>query len=312
MFEAAKMLFIYVETPLHAGSGRGLGAVDLPIQRERVTNYPMIQASSLKGRLRAAYRSALGKENHKTEDENDKDPVVLTIFGAAESDDQGGSYAGALSVGDARLLLFPVRSLAGVFAWTTSLDVLQRFKRDAERANLAADWSLPTQGPAEGKVWVSGEALKAGGQVVLEEFSFEPEECSDVATIGAWLADHALPQQNYDYWREQLPQKLCFLPEDAFRDFTQFATEVQTHIKISPATKTVQGGALWTVESLPADTVLYAPLMATRSRNNNGSKLSGSEVLQKLESLNLSRTQLGGDETTGQGIVALRLNGGAK
>lgn len=297
MFEAAKMLFIYVETPLHAGSGRGLGVVDLPIQRERITNYPMVQASSLKGRLRAAFG-----ENH---------PDVTTIFGKAESGEDG-SHAGALAVGDARLLLFPVRSLAGVFAWTTSLDVLQRFKRDAERINLAVNWSLPSQGPAEGKVWVSGEILKAGGQVVLEEFSFEPEERSEVMAIGTWLANHTLPQQNYDYWREQLPRKLCILPEDVFRDFTQFATEVQTHIKISAATKTVEGGALWTVESLPADTMLYTPLMATQSRNNNGSKLSGPDVLQKLELLNLARTQLGGDETTGQGIVALRLNGGVK
>ena len=53
MFDATRLLFIYVDTPLHAGSGRGLGAIDLPIQRERTTQYPMIQASSLKGKLRA-------------------------------------------------------------------------------------------------------------------------------------------------------------------------------------------------------------------------------------------------------------------
>jgi CRISPR type III-B/RAMP module RAMP protein Cmr4 len=53
MFQAACMLYVYAETPLHAGSGRGLGGVDLPIQRERVTGYPIVQASSLKGKLRA-------------------------------------------------------------------------------------------------------------------------------------------------------------------------------------------------------------------------------------------------------------------
>jgi len=53
MFEAKSMLYLYVETPLHTGSGRGLGTVDLPIQRERVTGYPMVQASSIKGCLRA-------------------------------------------------------------------------------------------------------------------------------------------------------------------------------------------------------------------------------------------------------------------
>lgn len=296
MFEAAKMLFIYVETPLHAGSGRGLGAIDLPIQRERVTNYPMIQASSLKGRLRAAFG-----ENY---------PDVTTIFGKAESGEDG-SHAGALSVGDARLLLFPVRSLAGVFAWTTSLSVLQRFKRDMERADNSISWDLPKNGPVEGEIWVGGDALKAGNQVVLEEFSFEPKPNDIIKPLADWLADNALLGQGDAYWQEQLRQKLCILPEDAFRDFTQFATEVQTHIKINAATKTVEGSALWTVESLPADTVLYAPLMATPSRNN-GSKLSGLQVLQKLESLNLTRTQLGGDETTGQGMVALRLNGGLK
>ncbi len=70
MFEAKSMLFIYVETPLHAGTGRGLGAVDLPIQRERTTGYPIVQASSVKGRLRAATdpdqnpKSTLSREEH--------------------------------------------------------------------------------------------------------------------------------------------------------------------------------------------------------------------------------------------------------
>lgn len=58
MFEASAMLYLYVETPLHAGSGTSLGIVDLPIQRERVTHYPIVQSSSIKGKLRAeAYDS---------------------------------------------------------------------------------------------------------------------------------------------------------------------------------------------------------------------------------------------------------------
>jgi CRISPR-associated protein Cmr4 len=57
MFDRAAMLFLYTETPLHAGSGTSLGIVDLPIQRERTTGYPMIQASGLKGCLRDAVDS---------------------------------------------------------------------------------------------------------------------------------------------------------------------------------------------------------------------------------------------------------------
>ncbi len=304
MFKASTILFIYTETPLHVGSGRGLGTVDLPIQRERLTNYPMIQASSLKGNLRAAF---LEKKYQNKEDA----PEFLAIFGQAENG-QEGSHAGALSVGDARLLLFPVRSLAGVFAWTTSLPVLQRFKRDMEWARAPLDWNIPTEGPPDGDIWTAGDTLKAGSQVVLEEFSFNPKPNEVVESIATWLANNALPALNYDYWKEQLRQKLCILPDNAFRDFTQFATEVQTHIKINQETKTVEGGALWTVESLPVDTLLYAPLMATPSRSQNGPKLSESEILQKLQELDLLRTQLGGDETTGQGMVALQLYGGAQ
>ncbi|HLY31875.1 MAG TPA: RAMP superfamily CRISPR-associated protein, partial [Ktedonobacterales bacterium] len=51
-YEAAALLFLYTETPLHAGTGASLGIVDLPIQREVHTQYPMIQGSSVKGALR--------------------------------------------------------------------------------------------------------------------------------------------------------------------------------------------------------------------------------------------------------------------
>lgn len=297
MFEATNMLFIYVETPLHAGSGRGLGAVDLPIQRERTTDYPIVQASSLKGRLRAAAKGKLSDDEWKA------------IFGPETAD--ASDHAGALSTGDARVLLFPVRSLAGVFGWTTSRDALARFLREAQMVGLAVNWSLPPE-PDKDKALVASDALIAGNSVVLEEFSFTPDksQASAVAAIGQWLASHALPQAGYDYWKQALPNKLCILPEDAFRDFVKYGTEVQTHIKLNPDTKTVAGGALWTTESLPVDTLLYAPLMATKARG--GANLTAQEILQKVKGLGLMRTQLGGDETTGQGMVALTFAGGGQ
>ena len=298
MFEAKSMLFIYVETPLHAGTGRGLGAVDLPIQRERTTGYPIVQASSLKGRLRAASDPGLNPQSTLCKAQH------LSIFGPETAN--ASDYAGALSVGDARILLFPVRSLTGVFAWTTSVDALARFWREAQMVGLTVDWQLPSTLDDKSKALVSGSALKAGDRVVLEEFSFTPDEsqADTVQAIGQWLAENALPQTGYDYWKEALPKKLCILPEDAFRDFVLYGTEVQTHIRLNPGTKTVQSGALWTTESLPVDTLLYAPLMATQARG--GTHLSGKDVLKRIKDLHLVHTQLGGDETTGQGMVALR------
>ncbi|MCS7011114.1 MAG: type III-B CRISPR module RAMP protein Cmr4 [Anaerolineales bacterium] len=307
MFEATRMLFLYVETPLHSGSGRGLGAVDLPIQRERITNYPIVQASSIKGRMRAACDPKLNSSSKLSKQEH------LAIFGP-EAGEGASDYAGAISFGDARLLLFPVRSLAGVFAWTTSVDALQRFQRTAEIVGLSLAAMIPPAPPDKETAWVNGDVLVAGESVVLEEFSFKPDQthATAVNAIGQWLANYALPQTpEYQYWRAVLPQKLCILPEDAFRDFVQYATEVQTHIKINPETKTVATGALWTTESLPSDTLLYAPIMATKTREKN-TPLTAKEVIQKVIEVNLTRTQLGGDETTGQGIVALRFSDGGE
>lgn len=295
------MMFIYVETPLHAGTGRALGMVDLPIQRERATGYPMIQAGGVKGRLRAHYKGSM--------DTND----LLAVFGPETLN--ASEHAGALSFGDARLLLFPVRSLAGVFAWCTSVDALARFQREIALTGVSLNISLPNKDgapicPQGNNAWVSGKRNKVEGNntIVLEEYAFEIEE-QDISSVAEELAK-ALPDgAEYTYWKKTLKESLCILPEDAFRDFTLYATEVQTHIKLDPEKKTVETGALWTAESLPVDTIMYVPLIANQSRE--GKKQSAKTVLEKVTNNPPSRINFGGDETTGQGYVALKFMGGA-
>src|SRR5215472_5035767 len=110
-------LYLYTESPLHAGVGSGLSSIDLPIQRERTTQYPMIQGSGIKGKMRAAM------EGNRKELPPDQRLIIDTLFGppAKPADDEkhisGSDHAGALIFGDARSLLFPVRSLSGVFAY---------------------------------------------------------------------------------------------------------------------------------------------------------------------------------------------------
>ena len=68
---------------------------------------------------------------------------VFAAFGPETAD--ADKYAGALSLTDARILAFPVRSLCGVFAWVTCRAVLDRLNRDLNLtgiAPLAADFSL--------------------------------------------------------------------------------------------------------------------------------------------------------------------------
>lgn len=302
MFKESRVLFLYAETPVHAGSGRAAGgATDLPIQRERVTQYPLVQASGLKGALRADFR-----DRKKLKDE---DGLVKELFG--EAGGESNSYAGAVSVGDARLLLLAVRALKGVFAYTTSTHALSLLRRTVELTGqpLALP-QIPSPKDENTALVAPGSDLLLQNKVILEDFSFDAQPQDDVAKIAQWLADNALPQgATFEYWRKTLPKRLCILPENAFRDFCLYATEVQTHVRIEPDKKTVARGALWTAEYLPADSLLYAPLFFTDARSKGNGK-SVEAVVQEFDYLNGAHLQVGGDETTGQGWMAARIYGG--
>jgi CRISPR-associated protein Cmr4 len=298
------MLFLYVETPLHAGVGTGLSSIDLPIQRERTTQYPMIQGSGIKGKLRATAEFARDRGQFFQEDIN-------VLFGPPTGG--GDDFAGALIAGDARILLFPVRSLSGVFAYTTSYDVLSRFERDIERGQTEQklSWKVPNSNKDQVLITTTSD-IQANNTVVLEEFSYEAQPDKQVDAIAQWLTEKALPELGMgDYWANKVKNSLVILPDNDFRDFALYSTEVITRVRIDRTKKTVEKGALWTEEHLPTDTLLYVPMYATDARKNgkDGSKLKGTQIIEKAKGLGTGTSnylQLGGDETLGRGIVRIR------
>ncbi|HZR43958.1 MAG TPA: type III-B CRISPR module RAMP protein Cmr4 [Ktedonobacteraceae bacterium] len=295
-------LYIYTETPLHAGAGSGLSSIDLPIQRERTTQYPMIQGSGIKGKLRASLE---GDRESLTPEARE---MVDIVFGPPSTSGTHSDHAGALIAGDARLLLFPVRSLNGVFAYTTSYDILSRFRRDIERAQTGStvDWDIP---PAltEQVLVAEKNDVSTDNTIVLEEFSFEVKADPQITKIAKWIASHALPDLGTAYWPEKIKSSLVILPNDVFRDFALYATEVITRVRIDRLKKTVETGALWTEENLPTDTLLYVPLYANKARKKD-SRIDEQQVLAQIATLNNRYLQLGGDETVGRGIVRIRVN----
>ena len=51
----SKLLGLYAQTSIHAGTGQNQGVVDLPIMREEHNGWPCIFGSAMKGAIRAAY-----------------------------------------------------------------------------------------------------------------------------------------------------------------------------------------------------------------------------------------------------------------
>jgi len=319
MFEKAAMLFLYCETPVHAGTGTSLSIVDLPIQRERITGLPIVQASSLKGVLRAETLSILKRRQDPKADDK-----VKALFGPEPKPGQASDYAGCVSPHDARLLLFPIRSLVGVFAWATCPLVLERFNREMTAAGFTVKWNVPSL-PANSQQALVAEISEiiADATIVLEEFAFKAQPSQEAKNIADWLATNAFPQSDeYETFRDWLPKRFVILPNDAFRDFTQLATEIQTRVQLEKTTKTVAEGP-WFEEHLPSETLLYAPIFISKplapkralpdelKQNDEPSAEKVLELLVKLTNPNegkpyLDRLQIGGDETVGRGIVKVR------
>ncbi|MBK9257713.1 MAG: type III-B CRISPR module RAMP protein Cmr4 [Saprospiraceae bacterium] len=100
-----KAYLIHCITNLHAGSGdANYGIIDKLVQRDPVTKYPTIHASSLKGGLREHF------ENHES-----LKISVNTIFGK-EGDDGADSESGTHRFLNADLVALPVRCTQKQFA----------------------------------------------------------------------------------------------------------------------------------------------------------------------------------------------------
>lgn len=322
MFTKACPFFLLVETPLHAGSGTDLGSVDLPIQRERHTGFPKIEASGLKGSIREVFEQQPREELWKAfpvlkEDQEAYSKALDLVFGPKEGD----LHAGALGFTDARLLLFPVRSGRGIFAWITCRAVLERLRRELELAGIQDLPPIPPEGsvPPESDIAIKG-ASSGTDAVVLEEYTIEVRKAQEARDLAQWLAAKAFPQgPTLEWWREKIKKSLVVLGDDDFRDFTALATEVVTRIRIDPETGTVVGGALFTEEYLPQESLFYSFALASPLFSGEKEKELCADLFGKDKSAQDEKVlrfwqrgmpavlQVGGNATLGRGLVRVRL-----
>jgi CRISPR-associated protein Cmr4 len=293
------ILFIHALTGLHPGSGTALGAVDMPIQRERHTQWPVIPGSSIKGVLRDACREKVKAEHGGSrKDANEKNENLIVAFGPSNPDNDN-AHAGAVSFTDARILAFPVRSLKGVFAWVTCPSVLERYKRDLKVAS-ETDSLGDCRSPGENQA-AFGSALNVDGRLVLEEFDFGPSEVENLATI----AEHFAKSVKDSATAERIKTHLVILNDDDFTHFVRHATEVVARVGLDYDKKTAKNGALFYQEFLPAETIFYSVVLAADSRKNGASKKS-SQILKFVHDSVQEVIQIGADETIGKGLCSVK------
>jgi len=285
------LVYVHAMTPLHPGTGQALDVIDLPVARERATDLPYAPGSSLKGVLRDRLRQ------HE---------AVRTLFGPGTGD-QASEHAGAVAFGDARLLLFPVRSVTRLFCWVTSPYLVRRFLRDRTDVGLeplVEIEELRELGVTDRSVRVSDDSVLsrvgAAARVFLDDADLPGTPSDALKRLAEGLAAELLDEA----WRADLPERLVVVSDGQMRAFVTQATEVVARIKLDEdrGTVTKDKGNLWYEEALPTETVLYSAVYCEQSRRA-GEQRSAQDHWDALAGV--PSVQLGGKASVGRGLCRL-------
>lgn len=287
--ENSKIMSLYAISPVHAGAGSSMGVVDLPVQRERHTHWPHIQASGVKGSMRhhfEKFKSVLAQ----TEMKNQLDQITEKIFGSENYGDNG-ALPGAVSVSDAKLLAFPMRSSKSPFVCITCPAVLKRLGNDLILTGKSDDMSIPPVAEDEAII-ISGN-IKPDEKILLEDYEVKiiaGENLKISETAGKML---------------EKAETLLLVSDNIFNYGVENCMEIRTQIKINDKTGTTDPGSLRYEELLPSDSLMYVILFYGASRDTENAIQAEQLISYMKDEVIKSHIQIGGDETLGCGLFQI-------
>ncbi|HET7013966.1 MAG TPA: type III-B CRISPR module RAMP protein Cmr4, partial [Streptosporangiaceae bacterium] len=286
------LLYLYAESPVHTGAADSADGLDLPVQREAATRYPVIWGQSLKGALRQAATEAWRD-----------DPVRVTaVFGSSveDQDQQGDTTPGTLAVGDAQLVAMPVPTLHSTFAWVTTDIVLGRLTRKYSVLNRAAH---PVPEIAEDAGCAASVGWTRAASEVLGPCLVQLGEAAD-DDLTAWaklLAAHAVGNDaGFVPFAKKLGTDLIMVGSAIAPTLFRECTEQAVRVQLASDSKTVKNGPFYS-EYLPAETILAAALTLRGDGDTQANRAAISGLLDK------QLLRIGGDETLGKGLMWGRL-----
>lgn len=310
-------LFYIARTPIHVGSGSELGIVDMPIQREKVTNFPKFEASGIKG----CFRDVFSKQNKH---------LTNIVFG---SDDEVNSNSSCMNIIDAKILFFPVKSAGTeLFYWITCPFILERFYSEMAMYKIDYEDIEDTHNDCAYYSFEKNnrEESKKEDIILLEEYKFKLHrlnlKSNEVLNYALSTLLKNIPE-NTLYISEKLKSNIIVISDEAFKFFVEMSTEVNTRIRIGDK-GIVENGALFTIEYLPAETIMYnfisvkEPIVKEKEKeyikqslkelqykyNENHNISDNLMIYFEKELENRKYVQLGGDKTLGKGITRIVFN----
>jgi len=292
----SKILSLYAISPIHAGAGTSLGVVDLPVQRERHTRWPHIQASGVKGSMRHHFEKFKGILEPKMGDQLEQ--ITELIFGSENFMD-GVTLPGAVSVSDAKLLAFPMRSSYSPFVSITCPAVLKRLLNDFRLTGKFEEMSIPNVGEDQAII-IHGD-ISPGKKILLEDYEVETVSGENIELPGT-------AQKMFEK-----AQTLLLVGDGTFSYGVENCMEIRTQIKIDDKKGTTVPGSLRYEELLPSDSLMYVILFYGATRNE-GAPVQAEQLISYMkDEVIKSHIQIGGNETLGCGLFQVDwINGGAQ
>ena len=257
---------------LHVGNGEvNMGVIDNLVQRDGITGFPIINASSLKGALRDKFREYIketGKENLKS--------LVEYVFGNEINNKNSAKSAhkvGAYRFFEARILSMPVRSDKCPFFMATCPFLLKDFVDTLRLFNV--------------------ECQNLDNYAISDDELSEPQVSCEVYA-GARIEDIV---------KKTVYRKDVTLPEFLERpvllsdsDFSRLCDD--DHLPIVARNQLDNGESrnLWYEQVVPRFTYMYFALMVPEG---------DSRFSEFNEVLDGSLVQIGGNATVGNGICKI-------
>jgi len=292
-----KNYWIHAVSPLHVGAGRGVGYIDLPIAREKVTNWPYIPGSAVKGVIADNYEA--------TDKKREECPYKKAAFGLKSAGSEAVANAGSIVFSDAGIICLPIRSFYGTFAWITSPLALFRIKRAANleipevdnKAHICSDEVCVNKNENENKIY-------------LEDIDIDVVKNELASNWANFIAKRVFSGD--EEWQNIFKERFTIIDDNVFTFLCETGTEVNARIRIREDTKTTAEGAFWYEESLPVETILAGIVWCDKVYNKKEDDreiISPKQLMDTYcrEELNL---QLGGNASTGKGIVRCVFSGG--
>lgn len=286
-----KAYIIKTKTNLHAGSGdTNFGIVDNQVQRDTISNLPVVNASSLKGAIRDHFKEELAQSNDLPIDSDFVKPFVFkTIFGDEQKEldsDDSKTYnklpkQGLVKFIDAKLLFLPLRSNKKPFFHVTSISILKEAQSFLESFGIKLEFD---------NIETNNKSVVVGNESSI----VEDVECNSIQ------ADFSKIKNIFGI------ENLAIFNDEDFNEAVSNLPVLARNALDNGKSKN-----LWYEEVLPRESILYTVLCYYNNLDDSTSDSRGKtdkkkfEMAYKLfeEKLLKDNIQIGANASIGYGIT---------